>query len=190
MLRFFRVIHRYLKCIFERLDMDDVHVLPEVQQAVSALGFTSFTEIQQKCIPLVQAGKDVIGQSHTGSGKTAAFGIPLIESLTKGQGVQALILVPTRELAEQVMMVLQKLAAFKPLEIISVYGGVGIDQQIRRLRTADLVVATPGRLLDHIQRKTVMLGKVKVVVLDEADKMFEMGFIDDVKRILGHLPVK
>ncbi|MDO8556139.1 MAG: DEAD/DEAH box helicase [Nanoarchaeota archaeon] len=170
--------------------MDNVHILPELLRATQDMGFTTFTEIQQKCIPLVQTGKDVLGQSHTGSGKTAAFGIPVIEMLTRGQGVQSLILVPTRELAEQVMTVLQKLAAFKPLEIISVYGGVGIDQQIRRLRTADLVVATPGRLLDHIQRKTIMLGKVKIAVLDEADKMFEMGFVDDVKKILSHLPVK
>lgn len=167
-----------------------IHLLPEIQRAVQERSYAEWTEIQEKTVPLIQEGKDVLGQSHTGSGKTAAFCLPILEKLTHGQGLQSLILVPTRELCEQVTSEMQKFAKYTQLEVLAVYGGVGIEQQISKLKHADIVIATPGRLLDHMSRKTIQLNKVRIAVLDEADKMFEMGFIDDVKKILSYLPVK
>ncbi|VVB92986.1 putative ATP-dependent RNA helicase [uncultured archaeon] len=146
------------------------------------------SEIQEKSIPPILSGKDVIAGSATGSGKTLAFASGIIQSSERGKGIQALVLVPTRELAEQVAQALSKFSKYKPLEIIAVYGGAGIFQQIRELRTADVVVGTPGRILDHIGRNTIKLGKVKTLVLDEADRMFDMGFIEDVERIIKKCP--
>ncbi len=167
--------------------LQGIHLQQDLDKAVQDLGFTEFTEIQKKTIPLIQEGKDVIAQSHTGSGKTAAFGFPIIEKTIHGQGIQALILVPTRELCEQVNSEMHKFAKYKRLNILAVYGGVSINPQIDKLNMTDIVVGTPGRILDHIQRKTIILNKVNILVLDEADKMFEMGFIDDVKRIISYL---
>lgn len=167
--------------------MEGIHLPEELNKAVQELGFLEFTEIQKRTIPLIQQGKDVIAQSHTGSGKTAAFGLPIIEKTINGKGLQVLILVPTRELCEQVNSEMHKFAKHKRMNIIPVYGGVSINPQIDKLRSADIMVGTPGRTLDHIQRKTIQLNKVNVLVLDEADKMFEMGFIDHVKRIISHL---
>lgn len=150
--------------------------------------FESPSEIQEKSIPLILAGKDVIAGSATGSGKTLAFATGIIQSSEKGKGLQALVLVPTRELAEQVARALSKFAKYRPLGIIAVYGGVGINPQIQGLRTADVVVGTPGRILDHIARNTIRLGRVKTLVLDEADRMFDMGFKDDVERIIRKCP--
>ncbi len=150
--------------------------------------FESPSEIQEKSIPLIMAGKDVIAGSATGSGKTLAFAAGIIKNSEKGKGIQALILVPTRELAEQVARTLAKFSKYRPMEIIAVYGGVGINPQIQGLRTADVVVGTPGRLLDHIERSTIRLGRVKTLVLDEADRMFDMGFKDDVERIIRKCP--
>ncbi len=146
------------------------------------------SEIQEKSIPLIIAGKDIIAGSATGSGKTLAFASGLLKSSEKGKGVQALVLTPTRELAEQVAQMLNKFSKYKPLEIIAVYGGVGINPQIKGLKTADVVVGTPGRILDHIGRNTLRLGRVKTLVLDEADRMFDMGFKDDVERIIRKCP--
>ncbi|MEK6812780.1 MAG: DEAD/DEAH box helicase [Nanoarchaeota archaeon] len=165
-----------------------IHLLPELQRSINERKFASWTVIQEKTIPLIQEGKDVIGQSHTGSGKTAAFGLPLLEKIVPGQGLQALVLVPTRELCEQVTMELQDFAKYTPLRIIAVYGGVGLEPQKKNLVHADVVVATPGRTLDHMHRKNMPLNKVRIAVLDEADKMMEMGFIDDVRKILSYLP--
>ncbi len=150
--------------------------------------FESPSEIQGKSIPLILAGKDVIAGSATGSGKTLAFASGIIQSSEKGRGLQALVLVPTRELAEQVAKALTKFSKYRPLGIIAVYGGVGINPQIQGLRTADVVVGTPGRILDHIGRNTIRLGRVKTLVLDEADRMFDMGFKDDVERIIRKCP--
>ncbi|HIH39622.1 TPA: DEAD/DEAH box helicase [Candidatus Woesearchaeota archaeon] len=161
---------------------------PELEKAVMDLGFSEFTEIQEKCIPIIQSGKDVIGQSYTGSGKTAAFGFPMLEKVTNGHGLQALVLVPTRELCNQVSKELFKFSKYKKTHIVEVYGGVSINPQIDLLRRADVVVGTPGRMLDHMQRGTINLSKVKILILDEADKMFEMGFVDDVKRIISQIP--
>lgn len=150
--------------------------------------FESPSEIQEKSIPLIIAGKDVIAGSATGSGKTLAFAAGILKNSEKGKGMQALVMTPTRELAEQVAGALNKFSKYKPLEIIAVYGGVGINPQIRGLRTADVVVGTPGRLLDHIARNTLRLGRVKTLVLDEADRMFDMGFKDDVEKIIRKCP--
>ncbi len=150
--------------------------------------FESPSEIQEKSIPLILARKDVIAGSATGSGKTLAFATGIIQSSEKGKGLQALVLVPTRELAEQVAKALSKFSRYMPLGIIAVYGGVGINPQIQGLRTADVVVGTPGRILDHIARNTIKLGRVKTLVLDEADRMFDMGFKDDVERIIRKCP--
>jgi ATP-dependent RNA helicase DeaD len=160
----------------------------ETIETIKKLGFTTPTMIQEKSISMIIKGKDVIGESATGSGKTLAFGCGIVENTTPGKGLQTLVLTPTRELAEQVRGVLNKLAHTKKLKILSIYGGVAINPQIHDLPRADVVVATPGRLLDHLQRRTVNLSKVKLLVLDEADRMFDMGFIDDIERIIHFCP--
>ena len=165
-----------------------IHLQPELAKAFEEMGFLEYTDIQKKTIPLIQEGKDVIGQSFTGSGKTAAFGFPILEKITHNHGVQTLLLVPTRELCEQVTTEMRKFAKYKRMNITAVYGGVSINPQFQSLKHADIVVATPGRMLDHLERGTARLTNVKILVLDEADKMFEMGFIDDVKRIISQLP--
>src|SRR3989338_3665498 len=165
-----------------------IHLQPELKKAFEEMGFLEMTDIQVKTIPLIQQGKDVIGQSQTGSGKTIAFGFPILEKVNHNNGLQALILVPTRELCEQVTTEMRKFSKHKRMSIIAVYGGVSINPQIDNLRYADIVVGTPGRTLDHLQRGTINLRKVKILVLDEADKMFEMGFIEDVKKIISQVP--
>ncbi len=152
--------------------------------------FETPTEIQVKSIPLAIAGKDIIAGSATGSGKTLAFGAGIIQNSVKGHGIQALILTPTRELADQISQALKKFAKGRSLRILAIYGGVGINPQIHRLETADIVVGTPGRILDHLQRKTIELRDVKTLILDEADRMLDMGFKDDVERIIGQCPKK
>lgn len=146
--------------------------------------FESPSEIQEKSIPIILSGRDVIAGSATGSGKTLAFASGLLQSSEKGKGIQALILTPTRELAEQVTKALTKFSRYRPLGIIAVYGGVGINPQINGLKTADVVIGTPGRILDHIGRNTIKLDKVKTLVIDEADRMFDMGFKHDVVKII------
>ena len=150
--------------------------------------FENPTEIQEKSIPLILAGNDVIAGSSTGSGKTLAFATGILQNSIKGKGVQALILTPTRELAEQVANSFRQFSKHKPLEIVAVYGGMGINPQIKALKTADVVVGTPGRMLDHLARKTLKLGKVETLVLDEADRMFDMGFKQDVEKIIRQCP--
>ncbi len=165
-----------------------IHLHPELKKAFEEMGFSEMTDIQIKTIPLIQQGKDVIGQSQTGSGKTAAFGFPILEKITHGQGLQSLILVPTRELCEQVTTEMRKFAKHKRTNIIAIYGGISINPQIHSLLYSDIVVGTPGRILDHLQRGTINLQKIKILVLDEADKMFEMGFVEDVKKIISQTP--
>ncbi len=142
------------------------------------------TEIQRLTIPLIREGKDVIAQSETGSGKTLAFAIPIVERID-GKGIQAVILTPTRELANQIEEQFKKICE---CSIANIHGGVPIMPQIKRLRYANIVVATPGRLLDHIRRRTIEFSNVKILVIDEADRMLDMGFIDDVKRIIKKMP--
>jgi len=168
---------------FEKLGLCE-HVL----KVISAKKFTEPSEIQKKTIPLILEGKDVIAGSATGSGKTLAFGSGMIKNVVKGKGVQGLILTPTRELAEQVSCALAEFAYHKQLEITAVYGGVAIGNQVKKLAYADIVVATPGRLLDHLGRNSIDLSKVDYLVLDEADRMWDMGFKDDVGKIVKACP--
>lgn len=160
----------------------------QVLYAVKNLGFTEPSEIQQKTIPLVVAGKDVIGCSATGSGKTFAFGAGIIDKMTRGEGIRTLVMTPTRELAEQVAMNLRKFSKSKGLNVLEIYGGVGMGPQIRDARYADIIVGTPGRILDHLQRRTINLSRLKYLVLDEADRMLDMGFIRDVESIIKQCP--
>ncbi|MBT3297879.1 DEAD/DEAH box helicase [archaeon] len=147
--------------------------------------FDTPTEVQEKSIPLILEGKDIIAGSATGSGKTLAFSAGIIQNSRKGRGIQAIVLTPTRELAEQVKDAMKHFSKYKQLMITAIYGGVSISPQMDLLRKTDVVVGTPGRVLDHLSRGTLDLSKVKVAVLDEADRMLDMGFIDDVNRILS-----
>ncbi len=169
------------------MEFSDFKLPAPLLKAIHDQGYHTPTAIQEKAIPLILSGKDIIGHSETGSGKTAAFGLPMLSKLNPGQGVQALILTPTRELCMQVCDALKGFAKYLPARIVPVFGGVGIGQQINAVRTADIIVATPGRLLDLIQRG-LKLSSVRYLVLDEADRMLDMGFIDDVEKILRHTP--
>ena len=168
----------------------DMPVSNPVAKALEQLGYASPTPIQEKVIPLIRAGRDVVGQAQTGTGKTAAFGIPLVETLNPDvREVQALVLVPTRELAIQVRGELARLGKFRGLNSVAVYGGQAINRQLEAFqRGGHIIVATPGRLLDHIERGTVRLRQLRYVVLDEADQMLDIGFADDINRILRHTP--
>jgi len=152
------------------------------------IGFDELTEIQEKVIPLAVAGKDVIAKSATGSGKTLAFGFPIIEKIKIRGGLQTLILTPTRDLAEQISKSLKIFSKYKPLKIITIYGGVSLNPQIEDLKEAEIVIGTPGRILDHLSKKTINLSKIKILVLDEADRMLDMGFIKDVTDIIYRCP--
>ncbi|MBC1435717.1 degradosome RNA helicase CshA [Paenilisteria rocourtiae] len=165
---------------------------PLIVKSVNRMGFEEATPIQEKTIPLGLLGKDIIGQAQTGTGKTAAFGLPLINKIDpKKSGVQSLIIAPTRELAIQVSEELYRLASDKRLHVLAVYGGSDISRQIRSLKkNPQIVVGTPGRILDHINRKTLRLENVETLVLDEADEMLNMGFIDDIESILKTVPDK
>lgn len=150
--------------------------------------FVQPTEIQEKALPPVIAGKDVIGEAATGSGKTLAFASGIIHQTKRGNGVQALIITPTRELAQQVTEMVISLSKYKPLNVTAIYGGVSINQQIHKLKKTDVVIATPGRLIDHIGRGTINLKGVRILVLDECDRLLDMGFLPDVERIIGNIP--
>lgn len=162
----------------------------ELLSSIQKLGFTKPTQIQEKSIPHIIQGKDVIGESATGSGKTLAFGCGIIDHVTPKEGIQALILIPTRELCEQIKDALKLFSDTKPLSIIAVYGGVSMGPQIRDLTRADIVVATPGRLMDHMRQKTINTSKIKLLVLDEADRMLDIGFINTVEDIIRLCPKK
>jgi len=160
----------------------------QLLKSIKDEGFEAPREIQEKAIPLALAGKDIIGGSATGSGKTLAFGAGIIEKTAKGKGIQALILTPTRELAEQVSSEIAKFAKYKKLFVCAIYGGVAMQPQISNLRVAEVVVGTPGRILDHLRNGTLNLSKVNSLVLDEADRMLDMGFIEDVETIISQCP--
>ena len=165
---------------------------PSVAAGVAAVGFETPTPIQAQAIPQVLNGRDVMGLAQTGTGKTAAFVLPILNRLVGGRYgcVRTLIIAPTRELAEQIHQAIETLGRKTRIRSVAVYGGVGINQQIRKLKHADIVVACPGRLLDHIGRSTIDLSQLEVLVIDEADQMFDMGFIPDIRRIFKHLPRK
>ena len=171
---------------FEELDLS-----PEILKAVNRMGFSTPTPVQAQTIPAVMDGYDVIAKAPTGTGKTCAFGIPLLEMLRSDcEDIQAVVVCPTRELCIQITEELRQLAAFRPdVRIASVYGGQPIVKQLNALKKKPhIVVATPGRLLDHMGRGTAWLGNVYTAVLDEADEMLKMGFIKDVRRILNATP--
>ncbi|MBU1753067.1 DEAD/DEAH box helicase [bacterium] len=162
----------------------------EMLQTISNMGFEEPTPIQEKAIPVIMQGKDMIGQAQTGTGKTAAFGIPVVEKIDRGMfPVQAIILTPTRELAIQVAEEMNKIGKLNRVSAFPVYGGSSIERQIRMLqRGVHIVVGTPGRVIDHIERGTLKLNDVKIVILDEADEMLDMGFKDDITTILSNTP--
>ena len=162
----------------------------EVLSVLKLGGFQEPTEIQVKAIPLALAGKDIIGSSATGSGKTLAFASSIIENLRPNRNVQALILTPTRELAEQVAESIRNFSKNKNLKVLAIYGGVDIQRQIRMIGSTDILVGTPGRILDHLQRRTLRLSEVKFLVLDEVDRMLDMGFYHDVEAIVKQCPTK
>ena len=164
---------------------------PSVAAGIAAAGYETPTPIQARAIPQVVSGHDVMGLAQTGTGKTAAFALPILNRLVGGRYgcVRALIIAPTRELAEQIHQAIETLGRKTRLRSVTVYGGVGINPQIQKLKHADIVVACPGRLLDHIRRHSIDLSQLEVLVIDEADRMFDMGFIPDIRQILKHLPM-
>ncbi len=151
-------------------------------------GITIATPIQQQIIPAIIAGRDILAQSETGSGKTISFAVPIIEKINRNEGLAALILVPTRELCVQITGEFSKFSSDKHLGVTAVYGGVSIENQIRKLRNTNIVVATPGRLLDLLERRALKLDKISFLVFDEADRMLDMGFIKDIELILKQMP--
>lgn len=171
---------------------DEIGLSEEILRATEQIGFTEMTEIQEKSIPVILEGKDVIGRSNTGTGKTAAFGIPAVEKIKKDspEGVKTLILCPTRELAVQAADEIRKFSQFMPwVKVSAVYGGAAMDRQIRELkRGANIVVGTPGRVMDHIRRRTLKLERLETIILDEADEMLNMGFREDIEEILQYVP--
>lgn len=182
------------------MSFEDLGLVPELLRAVTESGYTDPTPIQAQAIPVVLAGRDVMGGAQTGTGKTASFTLPLLQRLAPHANsspsparhpVRALIVCPTRELAMQVHDSVKTYGKYLPLRSACIYGGVDMKAQVTELREGrEIVVATPGRLLDHVEGKTVNLGQVQMLVLDEADRMLDMGFIPDIKRILALLPVQ
>ena len=177
---------------FSKLGLDD-----RLVQGILATGYTAPTAIQSRAIPLAVAGRDIIGCAQTGTGKTAAFVLPMLNHFLqhaasqKGHPTRGLVLTPTRELAQQVEEFITGYGRFASLQSIAIFGGVNMDSQIKRLRRGvDIVAATPGRLLDHMNRRTIDLSHVEILVIDEADRMFDMGFIQDVRKIISRVPAK
>ncbi|MEL0302672.1 MAG: DEAD/DEAH box helicase [Rhodobiaceae bacterium] len=175
------------------MNFSDLGLCPELSQAVADLGYTAPTPIQEKSIPYVLMGRDILGSAQTGTGKTASFTLPMIEILASGRAKarlpRSLILAPTRELAAQVADSFEKFSTYHKLSMALLIGGVSFaDQNAALSKGVDVLIATPGRLLDHFERGKVLLTDVKILVIDEADRMLDMGFIPDVERIVGLLP--
>lgn len=175
------------------MNFDSFAFNPQIEAGIARLGYTSPTPIQVRAIPPILEGRDLLGLAQTGSGKTAAFVLPILERLMSGprRQLRALVLSPTRELAEQTHSVFQTLGSQTRLHSQTIYGGVKQGPQVLGLqRGAEIAVACPGRLLDLVDQKKVDLSRVEVIVIDEADRLFDMGFLPDVKRIVGRLPVR
>lgn len=171
------------------ISFSELGLRPELLSAISGMGFEAPTPVQQQCIPLILEGRDMMGQAQTGTGKTAAFGLPILQNLEPdAKGVQTLVMCPTRELAVQVTGELMKLGNEIPnLNVVPVYGGQPIERQLKALKKgAHIVVGTPGRVIDHLNRGTLRLNQLDMVVLDEADEMLNMGFREDIETILSH----
>ncbi len=177
------------------MPFDKLGLLPELLSAVKSRGYEKSTPIQEKTIPSILAGHDVLGNAQTGTGKTAAFTLPMLQLLnrnkTQNKSVRALVLVPTRELAAQVKECVREYGQNLDFKALCVFGGVPINPQLKALKQGiDILVATPGRLIDHLERKTVDLSRVEILILDEADRMLDMGFINDINKIIAFLPAK
>ncbi len=174
------------------LSFEELNLTPKVKRAIDEMGFDTATSIQSKAIPVIRTGVDVIGRSQTGTGKTVAFAIPAIERVDTHESkvtLQVLILCPTRELAQQACQEFERLTKFKRgINVVDVYGGAPMERQISRLKRANVVVGTPGRIMDHMRRKTIKLDNLKMVILDEADEMLSMGFKEDIETILKDTP--
>jgi ATP-dependent RNA helicase DeaD len=173
-------------------EFNELNLHPQLVQAVTERGYTNPTPIQEAVIPVMLTGKDILGQAQTGTGKTAAFALPILHNLTPGLGhVQALVLAPTRELGIQVAETMEDYGRFRKVSVLAVYGGMAYGPQIGSLRRGvDVVVGTPGRLLDLLKSKKLDLSQVQTVVLDEADEMLSMGFIEDIEAILQATPAE
>ena len=174
-----------------KVRFDELNLSPEVQRAITEMGYEEASPIQSAAIPVLLEGKDVIGQAQTGTGKTAAFSIPAIEAVNgESRDVQVIVLCPTRELAVQVSGEIQKLGKYKKgLAVVPIYGGSSYDRQFRALeRGVQIVIGTPGRVMDHIERGTLKLDKATKIILDEADEMLDMGFRDDIEYVLSKMP--
>lgn len=175
----------------ENVRFEELDLIPQIQRAVKEMGFEEASPIQAKAIPVVMSGKDIIGQAQTGTGKTASFGIPLLQKIDpKNKHLQAIVLCPTRELAIQVADEIRRLAKFlHGIKVLPIYGGQDIVKQIRSLKSGtQVMIGTPGRVMDHMRRKTVKLDHVNMMVLDEADEMLNMGFREDIETILSGIP--
>ena len=177
------------------MSFDQLGLSAELLKAINQKGYSNATPIQKKAIPIILSGDDLLAGAPTGTGKTASFTLPLLEKLKngrqKGKEIRALILVPTRELASQVADNVHNYANYLPLKVAKIYGGVSIGPQKAKLRKGvDIVVATPGRLLDHMMQRSISLTGVETIVLDEADRMLDMGFIKDIRKILAKVPKK
>ena len=178
---------------FMSITFRDFPLSEAIQRAIAEVGYTEPTPIQAQSIPLILEGKDVIGRSHTGTGKTAAFGLPAIEMIDPElDGVQVLTLCPTRELAMQAAAEVEKFARYKKgVKVAAVFGGASMEKQIFQLKKgANFVIGTPGRVMDHLRRRTLRLGSLQMVILDEADEMLNMGFREDIETILAQAPVE
>jgi ATP-dependent RNA helicase RhlE len=175
------------------MNFESFHLHPHIESGIRALRYTMPTPIQVQSVPAILQGRDMIGLAQTGTGKTAAFALPVLQRLlTRSQKrVRALILAPTRELAEQIHEAVGQLGRYTPLKCVAVYGGVNQNPQIRKLREgAEIVVACPGRLIDLLNQGAVSLSTLEVLVLDEADRMFDMGFLPDIRKIMKHIPAR
>ena len=169
---------------FEELEINE-----DIMRSVKELGFTTPFPIQAEAIPVLLRGTDVIGQAHTGTGKTATFGIPMLQNILHGGGIQGLVIAPTRELAMQITEEIKKVGKYTKIKVVTVYGGQGIGVQLDALRRKpEIVVATPGRLIDHLDNGSIRTDDIKHVVLDEADVMLDMGFIEDIEYVLEKVP--
>jgi ATP-dependent RNA helicase RhlE len=164
---------------------------PQIESGIKALNYETPTPIQVQSIPVILQNRDIVGIAHTGTGKTAAFGLPILQRLLEGprKKIRVLVLAPTRELAEQTHDFLSKMGRFTKLKSVTIYGGVKKSSQIGNLRNgAEIAVACPGRLLDLLENGEIDLSQIEVLVIDEADEMFDMGFLPDIRRIIGQLP--
>jgi len=172
------------------MKFEELNINKKLIETIHKQGLKELTAIQEKSLPEIIKGGDVVGQSETGSGKTLAFCLPILDKIVPGARLQTVVLTPTRELCIQVSEVFADYGKPLGIKTTSVYGGVGIEPQIKELQTSDIVIGTPGRMLDHLRRKTMDFRNVRFLVLDEFDKMLEMGFIEDVEQIIQHAPKK